>query len=191
MAGTGVTTTSVSRRFECLCRHVRPLRSSLRESACAEYINTPRPPPQPQGPCSGGLGPQQGAAAAAGAQADGPLTPAQHQQFREAGYLVCERLLQPSELDAAVDHIWRHAPHPVDRARPATWTDPQRRWAASETKYLEQPVFLPPDAPAYRLYEGHDDPAWLALLPLHPKVIAVATALLGEAPRPPRRIRGF
>ena len=174
MTDTEVTTMSVSRRrFECLCRHVRPL--------C---------PPLPQAPCSS-VGPQQEAAAAAGAQADGPLTLAQHQQFREAGYLVCERLLQPSELDAATEHIWRHAPDPIDRARPATWTDPQRRWAASETKYLEQPVFLPPDAPAYRLYEGHDDPAWLALLPRHPNVVAVATALLGEAPRPPRRIRGF
>eukprot|EP01046_Picozoa_sp_COSAG06_P005519 COSAG06_NODE_247_length_19150_cov_18.943100_5_plen_339_part_00 len=101
-------------------------------------------------------------------------------------------LLGPRLLEAAIDHVWAHAPAPLRREDRCTWEAPHRLWAAStHPKYVAQPTFLSPDGPSYRLYEGNDSALALKLLPRHPAVAAIAAALLGEAPRPPRKIRGF
>ena len=93
---------------------------------------------------------------------------------------------------AAIDHTWRHAPAPLQRDDPTTWDAPHIHWAGSQQpKYVKQPRFLSPEGPSYRLYEGNDSEVALAVLPRHPAVVAVATGLMGAAPRPPRKIRGF
>jgi hypothetical protein len=95
-------------------------------------------------------------------------------------------------LQAAIDHIWAHAPAPLRRNDVSTWDAPHKLWAASEhPKYVEQPWFLSPEGPSFRLYKGNDSQLALNLLPRHPKVADVVADLLGDPARPPRKIRGF
>ena len=88
--------------------------------------------------------------------------------------------------------MWAHAPPPLCRDDTSTWVEPHKLWAASRhPKYVEQPRFLSPEGPSYRLYKGNDSELALNLLPRHPKVAAIIADLLGESARPPRKIRGF
>lgn len=88
--------------------------------------------------------------------------------------------------------MWAHAPSPLRRGDTSTWVAPHKHWAASwQPKYVEQPRFLSPEGPSYRLYKGNGGELALKLLPRHPKVASIVADLLGEPARPPRKIRGF
>ena len=52
------------------------------------------------------------------------LSPGDAAFFKENGYLVKKRLLDPASLAPIVDHVWANAPACVDRSDPASWVDP-------------------------------------------------------------------
>lgn len=121
--------------------------------------------------------------------------------FVENGFLVKKRLIDGVAVETALENAWAYlrdqvpmaeAATPPSPDEPSTWTSP--RWAR-----MPSPDASGPYQGRQRIvYSGHTvklhdlgDAAYLLdLVPNHPRVRAVAKAILGEDLRPSERTRG-
>ena len=130
------------------------------------------------------------------------LNEAEVEFFKTNGFLIKERLLSTEQVGAGLDRAWQELTQRVpaepgsdwhiDRNDRETWQNP--RWAAMPPAPVDGPFEgRQPIVHHGRTVKIHDvgaDAQFVDLLPNHPDVRAIGTALLGDL-RPNRRTRGL